>query len=287
VDKKKNKRKIKKKRNKKGSKLPTTSRHVGKQPVTDNRVGSVDDAKNTQTTRNPKYPCRICKGIHLLNNFPILSKVIEAWSTCPLQPMSSTYEQHVDDIPSSSDIMVCKKQRTVKFPFLLCEGDHYSHLLPHMYEASYVLEKLQLPMGYCNIYSNPSLVYGLVNPVPSPVSLVDQVINMVSSSVEPKTQVVDPFPSLINPTLHLNSKTQVIDPVTSLIIPTPPLKSVKLVDLVPSSINHTPPLKSVKMINPVLPSIDPTPPSKSATKVVNLVLSSVNPTPKSNSEDVA
>jgi hypothetical protein len=37
----------KNKKNKKGFKLPTTARHVGKQPVTDNRVGSVDDAKIT------------------------------------------------------------------------------------------------------------------------------------------------------------------------------------------------------------------------------------------------
>jgi hypothetical protein len=89
MDKKKKKRKIKKKKNNQGSKLPTNTRHVGKQPVTDNRVGSVDDAKITQTTYNPKYPCRICNGIHLLNDFPCLSKVIEAWSTHRHHPMSS------------------------------------------------------------------------------------------------------------------------------------------------------------------------------------------------------
>jgi hypothetical protein len=56
--KKKKKRKNKKKKNKKGYKLPTTARHVGKQPVIDNRDGSVVGAKITQTTRKPKYPCR-------------------------------------------------------------------------------------------------------------------------------------------------------------------------------------------------------------------------------------
>jgi hypothetical protein len=95
----------------------------------------------------------------------------------------------------------------------------------------------------------PSLVDGLVNLVPSPVSPVDQVVNLVSSSVEPLTQVVDPVPSSINPTLHLKSETQVTDPVPS--------------------------------------SIDPTPPLESATKVVDPVLSSVNPTPHSKSGDVA
>jgi hypothetical protein len=73
----------KKKKNKKGSKLLTTVKHVGKQPIIVNRVGSVDDVKITQTTCKPKYPCRICKGIHLLKDCPSLSKVIETWSTHP------------------------------------------------------------------------------------------------------------------------------------------------------------------------------------------------------------
>jgi hypothetical protein len=76
VDKKKKKLKNKKKKNKQGSKLPTTAIHVGKQPVTDNCVRSVDYTKITQTTRKPKYPCRLCKGSHLLKSFPSLSKVI-------------------------------------------------------------------------------------------------------------------------------------------------------------------------------------------------------------------
>jgi hypothetical protein len=97
VNKKKKKRKIKKKKDKRGSKPPTTVKHVGKQPVTVNRAGSVDDVKITQTTRKPKYPCRLCKGSHLLKECPGLSKVIEAWSTHPHQPMSLASEQHADD----------------------------------------------------------------------------------------------------------------------------------------------------------------------------------------------
>jgi hypothetical protein len=99
VNKKKKKKKIKKKKNKQGSTLPTTARHVGKQPVIVNHAGSVDDAKITQTTRKPKYPCRLCKGIHLLKDCPGLSKVIEAWYTHPHQPLSSASEQHVNDLP--------------------------------------------------------------------------------------------------------------------------------------------------------------------------------------------
>jgi hypothetical protein len=56
---------------------------------------------------------------------------------------------------------------------MLCEGDNYSHLCPRMDEASSLLEKIQLPTGYRKISPNPSLVYGMVNPVPSLVSSVD------------------------------------------------------------------------------------------------------------------
>jgi hypothetical protein len=68
VNKKNKKRKIKKKKDKQGSKPPTTVKHVGKQPVTVTRAGSVDDVKITQTTHKPKYPCRLCKGSHILKD---------------------------------------------------------------------------------------------------------------------------------------------------------------------------------------------------------------------------
>jgi hypothetical protein len=54
VNKKKKKINIKKKKDKRGSKLPTTVKHVGKQLVTVNCAGSVDDVKIIQTTRKPK-----------------------------------------------------------------------------------------------------------------------------------------------------------------------------------------------------------------------------------------
>jgi hypothetical protein len=101
---------------------------------------------------------------------------------------------HVGDTPSSSDIKVGKKNKTVKFPCLLCEGDHYSHIYPHMDEAYYILENIQLLTGYRNISPKPSLVDRLVNLIPSLVILVDQVVNVVSSSIEPQTQVTDLVP---------------------------------------------------------------------------------------------
>jgi hypothetical protein len=124
---------------------------------------------------------------------------------------SSTYVGHVDDTLSTSDVQVGKKSKTVKLPCMLCKGDHYSHLCPCMDEASSLLEKLQLPKVYHKISSDPSLLDGLVNPVPSPASPVDQVVNLVSSSIEPRTQVADPIPSSISPALHQKSDTKVVD----------------------------------------------------------------------------
>jgi hypothetical protein len=109
----------KKKKNKQGSKPPTTTIHVGRKPVIDNHVGSVDDANITQTTHKPKYPCKLCKGIHILMDLLGLSKVIEAWSTRPHQPMSSASKQHVDTLLSTSQDTVGKNKSRVKFPCML------------------------------------------------------------------------------------------------------------------------------------------------------------------------
>jgi hypothetical protein len=191
--------------------------------------------------------------------------------------MSSPPTGHVGDASSTSDIKVGKKKTTVKFPCMLCEGDHYSHLFPCMSEASYILEKFQLPIGYRKIPPNPSIVDEMVNPVPSLVSLVDQVVNLVSSSVETLTKVADLVPSSISPTFHLKGETQVIDPYPSSVSPTFNPKSAKVVDPVPPSVDPTPPLRSAKVVTPVISSVDPTPPLRSA-KVVAPVTSSVNPT---------
>ena len=185
VNKKKKKRKNKKKKIKQGSKLPTCVKHVGKQQVTVNRTGSVDDVKITQTPRKPKYPCRLCKGIHLLKDCPGLSKVIEVWSTHPRQPMSSASEQYADDLPSTSHDTIGKKKSRVKFPCMLCKGSHLTHLFPCMDEALKLLEDMtisqpQLPDAYHKLSLNPPVVDGMITPVLSPVNPVDHVVNLVS-----------------------------------------------------------------------------------------------------------
>jgi hypothetical protein len=250
VNKKKKKRKNKKKKIKQGSRPPTTVKHVGKQPVTINHAGSVDDVKITQTTCKPKYPCGLCKGSHLLKDCPGLSKVIEVWSTHPRQPMSSSSEQHVDDLPSTSHDTVGKKKSRVKFPCILCKGSHLTHLCPHMDEASKFLEDMtvsqpQLPAAYRKLSLNPPIVDGMITPVNS----VDHVVNLVTSVVELVDKVVDPIPSSINPTLPSESDPKVIDLISSSVDPTLPLESksdtahVVLVDTestVPRGIPHSP-----------------------------------------------
>jgi hypothetical protein len=258
VDTKKKKQKEKKKKNLKRTKPPTISDVGSKQPTTVNSTGSVDEVNKIKMKNlKPKFPCSLCKGDHLLRDCLGLPKVLEMWSS-----MSSASAGHGGDIPSTSDLNVGKKKTTIKFPCMLCEGDYYSHLCPHMDEASSLLEKIQLPTGYHNISPNPSLVDGMVNPVPSLVIPVDRVVNLVSSSVEPLTKIDDPVSSSINPTFRLKSETQVTDPVPSLVSPTLHLKSANVV-------NTTPPLTSAKDVSPIPSSVSP------VDHVVNLVTSLV------------
>jgi hypothetical protein len=225
----------------------------------------------------PIFPCSLCKGDNFLRDFPSIPKVLEMWSST-----SSALTGHVDDTLSTSDVKVGKKKTTVKFPCMLCKGDHYSHLCPLMDEAYSLLEKLQLKVGYRRLSPNPSLVDGMVNVVPSSVNPIVLVVNLVSSLIEPLNKVVDPVPSSINPTFHLESETQVTDLVPSLVSPTLHPKSVKVVDPNPPSVDPTPSLRSVKVVALVTSSANPTPPLTSA-KVIDPVPSSVNPTfhPKS------
>jgi hypothetical protein len=301
VDQKKKKRKEKKKKNLKRTKAPTTSDVGSKKPVTVNSTGSVDEFnKIKRKNLKPKFPCSLCKGDHFLRDFPSLTQDLEMWSST-----SSASIGHVDDTPSTSGVQVGKKKHTVKFPCMLCKGNHYSHLLNRMDEASSLLEKLQLPKGYRKLSSDPSLVDGLVNLVLSPVSLVDQVVNLISSSIEPQTQVVDPIPSSISPVLHQKSDTKVVDLFSSSVDPTLLLESdtktvdpfllvdpilpleneTQVVDLVSPSVDPIPPLRNVKVIDPVPSSISPTLPLKSAKVVypspplVDPIQSPVDPTP--------
>jgi hypothetical protein len=97
----------------------------------------------------------------------------------------------------------------------------------------------QLPVTYSKLTLNPPVVDGMINLVPSSISLVDKVVNLVTSLVELVDKVVDLIPSSINPTLPLEIFTQTVDPFPS-IEPILPLENAnKVVDLILSSFDPT------------------------------------------------
>jgi hypothetical protein len=118
-----------------------------------------------------------------------------------------------------------------------------------MEEASKLLEDMtvsqpQLPTAYYKISLNPSVVDGMINPVPSSVNLVDHVVNLVTSLVEPVDKVVDPIPSSVNPTLPPESETQAVDPFPP-VDPILPLENAtQVVYLISPSVDPTLPLES-------------------------------------------
>jgi hypothetical protein len=130
--------------------------------------------------------------------------------------MSSAYEQHVDDLLSTSQDPIRKKKSRVKFMCILCRGSHQNHLFPCMDEALKLLEEMtisqpQLPASYCKLTLDPPIVDGMINLIPSSVSLADHVVNMVTSLVDPVDKVVDLIPSLVDPTLLLESSIQAVN----------------------------------------------------------------------------
>jgi hypothetical protein len=151
--------------------------------------------------------------------------------------MSSASEQHVDDLPSTSQNTVGKKKSRVKFPCMLCKGSHLTHLFPRMDEASKLLEDItgsqaQLPAAYHKLILDPPVVDGMINLAPSSVNLVDHVLNMVTSLVEQLTKWSIQIPSSVDPTLPLESETQAVDPFLP-VDPILPLENeIQVVDLI-------------------------------------------------------
>jgi hypothetical protein len=178
------------------------------QPVTFNQDGNIDEVhKPIKTTQKPKFPCRICKGDHLLKDFPGIPKVLDMWSMSSKQLVSSTSAGHAGDNPSTSESKVQEKKSRVKFPCRLCEGSHQTHLFPRMDEASKLLEEIivsqpQLPTAYRNLSPDPPLVAKVIDLIPSSV---DPTLPLKSEA-----KVVDLVPSSVDPTLPLKSEIQVV-----------------------------------------------------------------------------
>jgi hypothetical protein len=206
----------KKKKNKEGTKIPSTICHVGnKKPTTVHHVENVYDV--VKTTKIARKVYHILKVYHvlsqpLLKDFPVLSKVIEVWSTGSQKATSLAFGHHVVDNPSTSHNAVGENKIRVKFPCRLCEGSHQTYLFPSMDEASCLLEKIvdvqqKIPTNYHRLSPNSPLV----------------------------DQLVDLTPSLVDPTLPSKSEVKVVYMIPSSLISSLPLESEvnKVVDSIP------------------------------------------------------
>ena len=106
-----------------------------------------------------KFPCKLCKGDHLLRDYPGIPRTLEIWSHNLAHPSSSS-EAHDDaTLPTTSG----KKKGKIRFPCRLCEGDHPLHLCLLMDKAFAMLESLiasspQLPIGYQRLSLDPPLL---------------------------------------------------------------------------------------------------------------------------------
>ena len=90
----------------------------------------------------PKFPCKLCKGDHLLKESLGLSRVQEEWSKRSKLFVSSTFDHHVDDTPSTGHPLVKGHKGKVLYPCLLCKAMHRNFLCPSMDEASCWLENI-------------------------------------------------------------------------------------------------------------------------------------------------
>ena len=64
---------------------------------------AIDVEKYFDQPHKLKFPCKICKGDHLLWEFHGIPKILEVWSIGSHQPLSSTSRDHAGDKPSTSD----------------------------------------------------------------------------------------------------------------------------------------------------------------------------------------
>ena len=138
-------------------------------------------------------------------------------SVAHVESKQSTISSHVDTVDKTG----CSKFK-LKFPCMLCEGDHLTHKCPAIVEVRRVWSKTQ---------EFPSPEQPIVSQQPTQ-PLVDL--------------VVEPSQSLVHPTLRLESDSCVIEPISSLVNFTLPSKNAfhKAIESIPSSIDPTLPLHS-------------------------------------------
>ena len=109
----------------------------GNKPITTHQYGSVYNIEKPKNIgHNPKLPCKICKGDHLLIHFPGIQKGLEVLSQDSQQPISPSTAGHAHDSSSTSDNKVEGRKDKVKFHYKLCRGMNLTYHFPHIGEAS-------------------------------------------------------------------------------------------------------------------------------------------------------
>ena len=136
---------------------------------------ALDGARSKRTLRKPKFPCKLCKGDHLLKECPDLSRVQEEWYKRSKPSMSSTSNHHVDDTPSTSDPLVKGRKGKFLYTCLTCKAMHRTFLCPSMDEALRWLE---------NIIDHQQVIPTSDSKLSLDPPLVDQVVNSDSSIID-------------------------------------------------------------------------------------------------------
>ena len=116
-------------------------------------------------------------------------QVLDVWYEASQHPMSSVFDLHTYDTTTTSDSVVKSQKGKVKHPCFLCKDMHFTYIFPCMDEYSKFLEYIivscqWLPTGYRKLSLE--------------IPLVDKVVN--------------PNPSLVDPTLSLKSEVKMVDP---------------------------------------------------------------------------
>ena len=171
------------KKKKKKTKKKNFDKREAKAASTASKTSPLDNPPNPP--RKVKYPCMLCTGDHLLQDFPGIPKVLEVWSN-GRPPLPVTSRSHVGGTSSASAGKTLKKQGKLTNPYKLCEGHHAIHLCPYMDEAKRVLENSTIStpcllVGYKHLSLSPPLADALIGQESSLVDLAPPEIQIQES----------------------------------------------------------------------------------------------------------
>ena len=101
--------------------------------------GNHESSSENLHTKSPKYPCLIFEGNHFHQDCPCIPWILREWSPRSHHPVSSTFGDHVNSTPSTSENEIPGHKGKVRTPCGICEGDHHLPHCPFLEEAKRVL----------------------------------------------------------------------------------------------------------------------------------------------------